>query len=284
MESPIVKAFLAGSLSGTCSAVLFQPLDLVKTRLQQSGNRVGHEAGRSEMMLATINQVIKNDNILGLWRGMVPSIARCVPGVGVYFGSLHWLKSSLLEPGRNPSPIEAMALGIVARSISGVIMIPITVVKTRVESGVFGYSGVTAAIKSIYKTEGVKGLCSGLSATLLRDAPFSGIYLFFYTQTKQLVPNNIKDTAWGPSVNFSCGVVSGVLASSVTQPADVIKTKMQLYPRNFPTTYATVMFIYQNEGTRGFFKGLVPRMLRRTMISALAWTVYEQITKRVGLK
>uniref|UniRef100_A0A0L8FT75 Uncharacterized protein n=3 Tax=Octopus bimaculoides TaxID=37653 RepID=A0A0L8FT75_OCTBM len=30
----IIKSFLAGSLSGTCSALLFQPLDLVKTRLQ----------------------------------------------------------------------------------------------------------------------------------------------------------------------------------------------------------------------------------------------------------
>jgi solute carrier family 25 protein 38 len=39
--NPVLKAFLAGSLSGTASTILFQPLDLVKTRLQsqQSGNR-----------------------------------------------------------------------------------------------------------------------------------------------------------------------------------------------------------------------------------------------------
>ena len=28
------KAFVAGALSGTCSTLLFQPFDLVKTRLQ----------------------------------------------------------------------------------------------------------------------------------------------------------------------------------------------------------------------------------------------------------
>lgn len=33
-QNPIIKAFLAGSVSGTCSTILFQPLDLVKTRIQ----------------------------------------------------------------------------------------------------------------------------------------------------------------------------------------------------------------------------------------------------------
>lgn len=33
-QSSVLGAFVAGSLSGTCSTILFQPLDLVKTRLQ----------------------------------------------------------------------------------------------------------------------------------------------------------------------------------------------------------------------------------------------------------
>lgn len=35
---PALKAFMCGSLSGTCSTLLFQPLDLVKTRLQTMQN------------------------------------------------------------------------------------------------------------------------------------------------------------------------------------------------------------------------------------------------------
>lgn len=59
---------------------------------------------------------------------------------------------------------------------------------SRYESGVYGYNGVTKALREIYRTEGVRGMTCGLIPTLFRDAPFSGLYLMFYTQSKLLVP------------------------------------------------------------------------------------------------
>ena len=56
------------------------------------------------------------------------------------------------------------------------------------QSGVYTYRGVGDAMKAIYAKEGAKGLTCGLLPTLLRDAPFSGLYLMFYTQTKQIIP------------------------------------------------------------------------------------------------
>ena len=52
----------------------------------------------------------------------------------------------------------------------------------------YSYGGVTNAVKVIYANEGAKGLTCGLIPTLLRDAPFSGLYLMFYTQSKQFIP------------------------------------------------------------------------------------------------
>lgn len=40
----------------------------------------------------------------------------------------------------------------------------------------------------------------------------------------------------------------------------------------------------KEHGLQGFFRGAVPRSLRRTMMAAMAWTVYEQLMARLGLK
>ena len=55
------------------------------------------------------------------------------------------------------------------------------------QSGVYKYNSIGEALRLIYKYEGVKGLSSGLIPTLLRDAPYSGLYLMFYTQLKNTV-------------------------------------------------------------------------------------------------
>ncbi|KAM4021708.1 mitochondrial glycine transporter-like [Anomaloglossus baeobatrachus] len=67
---PVVKAFVCGSLSGTCSTLLFQPLDLVKTRLQ--AQQIAASRGSRVGMLKLFVTVIRNENILGLWKGVSP--------------------------------------------------------------------------------------------------------------------------------------------------------------------------------------------------------------------
>lgn len=285
---PLIKAFLAGSFSGTFSTVLFQPLDLVKTRLQNPSAHLATAINGPGQpgMINVFTNIVRQEQIAGLWRGMVPSVARCVPGVGLYFSSLHWLKAKAgVSQGKDLSPIQAVGLGVIARSMSGVILIPITVIKTRFESGVYKYTSLSGALRSIWKVEGIRGLSCGLVPTLARDAPFSGLYLMFYTQTKQSLPKELFQTTSGASaLNFTCGLFAGIAASLATNPADVIKTKMQLYPEKFPSAFSAALYVHQNYGVVGYFKGAVPRMLRRTLMAAMAWTVYEQITRSMGLK
>ncbi|KAI0232370.1 Mitochondrial glycine transporter [Lamellibrachia satsuma] len=277
-NSPLMKSFLAGAFSGTCSTILFQPLDLVKTRLQAPVALGERPAGLVNVFI----NVVRQEKPAALWKGLVPSLVRTVPGVGVYFTSLHALQRKFGSP--DPSPLESLSMGMCARSMAGLCMLPFTVIKTRYESGQFSYRSVSQALVRIYHTEGTKGLFSGLSATLMRDAPFSGLYLTFYIQTKKMVKNSgLVSEPQRALVHFACGILAGCLAGMVTQPADVVKTHMQLYPDKFHHLHTTAVYIYRKEGWVGFLRGITPRIMRRTMMAAMAWTVYEQIMSSVGL-
>ncbi|XP_026215273.1 mitochondrial glycine transporter B-like isoform X1 [Anabas testudineus] len=278
---PALKAFMCGSLSGTCSTLLFQPLDLVKTRLQTLRNNAKPGAPKVGMFAVFVN-VIRTENFFSLWKGVSPSFVRCIPGVGIYFCTFYSLKQHFFLD-RAPNAGQAVLLGAGARAVAGVCMLPFTVIKTRFESGRYNYVSVTGALRSMYETEGVRALFSGLTATLLRDAPFSGIYVMFYSQAKRALPQEVASSAYAPLVNFSCGVVAGVMASLVTQPADVVKTHIQVNPSHWSTSDA-IRYVYKEHGLGGFFRGAVPRSLRRTLMAAMAWTVYEHLMARMGLK
>ncbi|XP_043956407.1 mitochondrial glycine transporter A-like isoform X5 [Gambusia affinis] len=280
LAHPTVKAFMCGSFSGTCSTLLFQPLDLVKTRLQTSQS--GMQPGSSRVgMTSVLLGVVRTERLLGLWKGVSPSFIRTIPGVGIYFSSYHSLKQHFFQDSR-PGAAHAVMLGGGARTVAGVVMLPITVIKTRFECGRYSYVSVSGALRSVCRSEGPAALFSGLMATLLRDVPFSGIYVMLYSQAKASLPQEVSSSPPAPVANFSCGVLAGVLASLVTQPADVVKTHVQVNLQ-LRTTEA-VRCIYTAHGLQGFFRGAVPRCLRRTMMAAMAWTVYEQMMAHVGLK
>lgn len=232
-------------------------------------------------MVRVVRGVVNQDNVRGLWRGVMPSMVRTVPGVGLYFSSMHYMKTTLCQ-GR-PSHVESILIGCSARTFAGSIMIPFTVIKIRFESKNYNYSSTFQALRAIVRKEGFRGLTVGLGPTLVRDVPFSGLYLMFYEHLKTMAPDEMK-VSHGSSVHFSCGVMAGFLASLVTQPADVIKTRLQLSRENNKSIPGVIRQVYQQQGLAGFTSGLVPRSLRRTLMAALAWTVYERMIRTMGLK
>merc|ERR1712172_168612 len=218
-------------------------------------------------MFGEASAVMTAEGLRGLWRGVLPSLYRTVPGVGLYFSSMHWMRYSVFEGKPN----------------AGSVMIPFTVVKTRVESGAFQYRSVFTALESILRLEGLRGLTRGLGPTLARDVPFSSLYLAFYDLLKQKVASQTQLAGISPeAAHMTAGLGAGLLASLVTQPADVVKTQMQLGKER--KISAAVASIYREGGMGGFGKGLAPRMLRRSVMAALAWTLYEKIATSLKLK
>ncbi|XP_032519352.2 mitochondrial 2-oxoglutarate/malate carrier protein-like [Danaus plexippus] len=65
-------------------------------------------------------------------------------------------------------------------------------------------------------------------------------------------------------LNFVFGGLSGMMGICVVQPADLVKTRMQLAgPRGNPSVLATVSNILKKEGITGFYTGLSAALFRQ---------------------
>lgn len=172
------------------------------------------------------------------------------------------------------------------------MMMPITVLKVRYESSLYGsgYSsqGLVAAGRGIFAKEGLRGLYAGYGATLVRDAPYAGLYVLFYEQAKGLVgsvlptaPDESERTGFGAArVNFLAGCVAAATATAVTNPFDAIKTRIQLMPDKYRNMSHALKVMVKEDGMRSLLDGLGLRMARKAMSSALAWTIYEDLVRR----
>eukprot|EP00096_Caligus_rogercresseyi_P000947 TRINITY_DN1151_c0_g1_i2.p1 TRINITY_DN1151_c0_g1~~TRINITY_DN1151_c0_g1_i2.p1 ORF type:complete len:288 (-),score=71.52 TRINITY_DN1151_c0_g1_i2:266-1129(-) len=273
----VFQSFLAGSFSASVSTVLFQPLDLIKTRMIQRAVLLTEGA---TMITVTREVLASDDRLRGLWKGLAPSLLRTVPGVGIHFGSLTLLERMGLK---GSDSLSSLLCGMMARSTAASLTIPLTVLKVRYESGLFAYRSVLNALVDIHGREGLRGITSGLLPTILRDAPFSGIYLVFYSTLKRKAEFSTLNNE-APWIHFLCGLFAGMAASVITHPADVIKTKVQLKNSVGSTgLLALSNSIWLEAGLKGYFVGLAPRMLRRSLMAALTWSVYEEIIKKIRM-
>ncbi|CAK9782272.1 mitochondrial carrier [Cutaneotrichosporon oleaginosum] len=84
--------------------------------------------------------------------------------------------------------------------------------------------GLLHAMGKIYRTNGVRGLLQGHSATLLRVFPYAGIKFMFYDWIEKiLVPTPEYAT---PGRFFLAGSSSGVASVMLTYPMELIRVRM----------------------------------------------------------
>jgi solute carrier family 25, member 38 len=290
--------FAAGLASGVSSAVLLQPADLLKTRVQQS---------RSSALLPVLRSILSGPHpVTSLWRGTVPSALRTGFGSALYFTSLHTLRQlvanntskgipTTISAGSSVLPklssTQNMLTGASARVFAGLILMPVTVIKVRYESDLYNYKSIFSASSNIYRTEGIRGFFTGFGATAVRDAPYAGLYVVFYEASKSFIfrwssstsaaaGSDSKPILSNPAINAASGVFAGITATTLTNPFDAVKTRLQLLPQKYGNMLKAITLMLKEDGIKSFFDGLGLRMGRKAISSALAWTVYEELIGR----
>lgn len=282
MAPTATASMIAGATSGAACTVLLQPLETLKTRRQVTPSPQPSYA-------ALARRIIAERGPQGLWAGLTPALLRTVPGVGLYFAGI-----GLLRPRRDAwrpadHPWHNVAAGAAARGGVALLLLPLTVVKARMESGRYGYPGVVSALRQIYASEGARGLFAGMGATLARDAPFSGLYLAAYEGLKPHVVKAGDGVLPLPAAHLLSGLVAGGAASLVTHPADVVKTRMQVGNGSTGVSVvalpqravAVLVAAVRAEGPCVLLQGAAPRVLRRALVAAINWTAFEELVAAV---
>jgi solute carrier family 25 protein 38 len=73
-------------------------------------------------------------------------------------------------------------------------------------------------------------------------------------------------------------LVAGCFSTLATQPFDLVKTRIQLDPAKYSSLTRAFRLILQEEGVMRFFLGAGVRLSRKTLSSAITWTIYEELT------
>ncbi|XP_075447229.1 kidney mitochondrial carrier protein 1 isoform X1 [Ascaphus truei] len=140
------------------------------------------------------------------------------------------------------------------------------------------YRGMLHALVRICKEEGLVALYSGIAPAMLRQASYGTIKIGTYQSLKRLFVDNPEDETL--VLNVSCGIISGVVSSCIANPTDVLKIRMQAHGSLIQGgMIGNFISIYQQEGTRGLWKGVSLTAQRAAIVVGVELPVYD-ITKK----
>ena len=203
-----------------------------------------------------LRKIARNEGALSLWRGLSPTLLMAIPGNVIYFTGYEWLRFN------DASPLHHLAndtygpllAGSVARVAAAIAISPIEMFRTRMQATQGGTTGVFRStltrLHQMTQAQGYSSLWRGLTLTMWRDVPFSGLYWWGYeavrnsladaretAQGKVLDPQRSLTRSRSPTAensanvfvdSFIAGAVSGAIAAFVTTPFDVGKTRQQV--------------------------------------------------------
>ncbi|XP_043215075.1 calcium-binding mitochondrial carrier protein Aralar1-like isoform X4 [Amphibalanus amphitrite] len=276
-----VYRFSLGSVAGAVGATAVYPIDLVKTRMQnqRTGSFIGELMYKNSF--DCFKKVVRFEGFSGLYRGLIPQLVGVAPEKAIKLTVNDLVRDKLTsKQGTIPIWAEVLAGGCAGGS-QVVFTNPLEIVKIRLQVAGEIAGGRSISAIGVIKDLGFMGLYKGARACFLRDIPFSCIYFPVYAHSKQLLADENGYNA--PYTLLVAGAIGGVPAASLTTPADVIKTRLQVAARAGQTTYTGVFDaarkIYSEEGMKAFWKGAPARVFRSSPQFGVTLLTYELLQR-----
>lgn len=273
--------------------------------------------------LDAFKKISRNEGVTTLWRGLSPTLVMTIPANIIYFTGYDWLRYNKTSPVNRMinDGYAPLVAGSFARIVAAVVVSPVEMFRTRMQashgSSKTGHFAKTFnGIREMTKTFGYSSLWRGLTLTLWRDVPFSGIYWWGYEAVRGQL-TDARERARGRELDrdgpgsrarsrtrsredhtatftdsFTAGALSGAVASVLTMPFDVGKTRQQVFkiksggasnglaPEQLSMP-RFLMHIFKEEGLPGLWRGWVARTLKVAPACAIMISCYE-VGKRMS--
>lgn len=283
--------FVAGSLGGVALVYVGQPLDTVKVKMQTFPTMY-------KGMVNCFLRTLRTDGIMrGLYAGTIPAVVANVAENSVLFAAYGGCQKAIANLTGAQSVKELSSFsnawaGFFAAFFSSLTLCPTELIKCKLQA-MKEVEETQAAIASnarkrigpwnltrqILKEQGIRGMFTGLSSTIVREMP--GYFFFFggYEATRELLTvagQNRDEIGWQKTM--VAGAVGGTVLWLVIFPADVVKSRIQVQNLKTP---AFIVFknIAKQEGIGALYNGLTPTLIRTIPATATLFVTVEYTKK-----
>ncbi|KAI3376183.1 hypothetical protein L3Q82_016390, partial [Scortum barcoo] len=234
------------------ATVFVQPLDLVKNRMQLSGQ--GTKAREYKTSFHALFSILKNEGVRGIYTGirvkdygeMNKDISSLSLSAGLlrqatYTTTRLGIYTILFEKmtgadGRPPNFFLKALIGMTAGATGAFVGTPAEVALIRMTAdGLIlcspadqrrGYTNVFNALARITREEGITTLWRGCVPTMARAVVVNAAQLASYSQSKQAL---LDSGYFGDDIlcHFCASMISGLVTTAASMPVDIVKTRIQ---------------------------------------------------------
>ncbi|KAI6213713.1 hypothetical protein M3Y94_00183800 [Aphelenchoides besseyi] len=269
-----------GGVAGACAACCTHPLDLMKVHLQTQ------QTGKLTLP-SLAAKIYKSDGIGGFYNGLTASVLRQMTYSLTRFACYETVKNQMPTDKAMPFYQKVMLAGF-SGACGGIVGSPADLVNVRMQNDMKlppeqrrNYKHAIDGVYRIATQEGVSHLFNGVTMAVGRAILMTIGQISFYDQIKQMAIQSgyMEDNIY---THLSSSFVAASMATVLTQPMDVLKTRlMNAKPGQF--NGLADCFVYTaRTGPSGFFKGFFPAWVRLAPHTILMFVFFEQFRMRFG--
>jgi solute carrier family 25 oxoglutarate transporter 11 len=276
-----------GAIAGCTATCFIQPIDMVKVRLQLSGEG-GTTAIKNPFSMAKL--ILKEEGALAFYRGLSAGLLRQVTYGMARLGIFRTVSDALKEPGKPVSFSTSIIAGLAAGGLGSMLGTPADLALIRMQADSTlpvaqrrNYKGVFDALSQIIKKEGVLNLWKGNLPTVTRAMALNVGQLSTYDQAKTYFSRQFGP---GNTANISASMVAGFFASFFSLPFDFVKTRIQKQKAGadgklpYNGSIDCVIKTVKQEGPLAFYKGFSTFYIRIAPHAVITLLTLEALNKK----